>query len=995
MGIVTKTLTPAEIAAAQNNASSISDNATAGIIKSNQFTFFAAFDGTRNNIANVPISGNPNNTNVAELFKQVENSGNSSVKSKYYRGPDGEAGTDLLEAALPTSQLQVSAEQAYEDFKTEALNWLNDNPGGSINVAMTAFSRGVGAAAFFSQILYERGLVDDKTRAVIIPPGSSIVKAGVMFDPVLTGVEGNVAFVGVQNVVSLRADNEYRVFFKSTDLSNVPGVTVLGVAGNHGGVGGGEDNGLAALTLAAATEFFSISGMSIDSVASNRAFNPAEAVIRDEGNVRLGDGTLVNAGGSNASYGSVLDGIPRQNGTGQTVAPPITQHNADGSTEVTFTTSQGHLLKTREENVAGGGTLRTTSQLDPSTQQVIKATAFEVSGDGLTQTASSYTWQSGSWTTLSTTVKTPSSDDSFSLTTTYPDGRVVEKTVGDDGKLFQTSTTTRTSLGSETVVTDGKGAIKYNVNRQTYDDGSAIEITTTPDGKVITKSYDTDGALAGTITDTPDGNGGFNRHISTVVDGKTLDVDQHIDASKLAEDTDHDGDFVDAGDADTTSVTIDGQDALYSDAIEDDIDAQYQDAEAIIAARNSGQLRQTVTAGDASDADGWEDPSNTDIDIGTPGEPDWYETANAQSLGGSLTQIQNLIAALKSGKPLPIATSYFNVVAGLSGNADLIGINQGLGQLSSLFNFADAIKRGDNLAALSSGASFVRTIVQGQYSAVTAQIGNNFGNLASAKLASEEGNKAAQALMSQYESVGATLKSLNVGLAVLNISKAFSSDGSGLDKAQAIVGLAQALGYTWAGPVGWALAAFSIFSSLFGDDEPPQVYGRAQAVSSQDGMNVYASVTENSNDGGAHAASVFNSLVEVLETTFSDTAGLGLVAQRLPSLFYYSNQEYFTLTYTDADTGQSHVRRYGLDGGFTGYGSTGGGEIANDPDFFKAMGQQFAEAALQAGAVVPQWMVNATPKTIATKPINTGARGLFDSKSGVVAANGMVWGVAA
>lgn len=49
MGIITQTLTPAQITAAQNNASSIGSSANAGIIKSNNFTFFAAFDGTRNN----------------------------------------------------------------------------------------------------------------------------------------------------------------------------------------------------------------------------------------------------------------------------------------------------------------------------------------------------------------------------------------------------------------------------------------------------------------------------------------------------------------------------------------------------------------------------------------------------------------------------------------------------------------------------------------------------------------------------------------------------------------------------------------------------------------------------------------------------------------------------------------------------------------------------------------------------------------------------------
>ena len=70
--------------------------------------------------------------------------------------------------------------------------------------------------------------------------------------------------------------------------------------------------------------------------------------------------------------------------------------------------------------------------------------------------------------------------------------------------------------------------------------------------------YDKNKDVAGTITDTPDGNGGFNRHISTVVDGKTLDVAQHIDASKAAVDKDGDGDFIDAGDATTTGVSIDG-----------------------------------------------------------------------------------------------------------------------------------------------------------------------------------------------------------------------------------------------------------------------------------------------------------------------------------------------------------------------------------------------------------------------------------------------------
>jgi len=163
-----------------------------------------------------------------------------------------------------------------------------------------------------------------------------------------------------------------------------------------------------------------------------------------------------------------------------------------------------------------------------------------------------------------------------------------------------------------TVVRDGQGTILSTTIAQTFDDGSSLETTTLPSGQVVQKSLDTEGQLAGTITDTPDGNGGFNRHISTVVDGKTLDVKQHIDASKAAVDKDGDGDFIDAGDATTTGVLIGGQEAVNSDQIEDALDAYYDEGRDLIDARDTGELGQFVNAGDASDADGWEAPGNVD-----------------------------------------------------------------------------------------------------------------------------------------------------------------------------------------------------------------------------------------------------------------------------------------------------------------------------------------------------------------------------------------------
>ena len=59
-----------QIAYAQARA--ISDTAEVRAIRSNQFVFFAAFDGTRNDMKDVKLSGNPLDTNVAQLYQQAD-----------------------------------------------------------------------------------------------------------------------------------------------------------------------------------------------------------------------------------------------------------------------------------------------------------------------------------------------------------------------------------------------------------------------------------------------------------------------------------------------------------------------------------------------------------------------------------------------------------------------------------------------------------------------------------------------------------------------------------------------------------------------------------------------------------------------------------------------------------------------------------------------------------------------------------------------------------
>jgi len=247
----------------------------AAISSADQFVFFAAFDGTNNELETV---GHAQNTNVAQLFLQAHAAAEATpnLHANYYPGP-GTKGTlrksDWLNDRV-TKQVKVAAKNAYDDFARQASAWREEHPGGTVAVAITSFSRGVASAAIFTQLLNEKGLIDPVApNEVLIPPGEVKVAAGVLFDPVATGVEANVAFApNVSNVVNIIAQDEYRELFMAVNYSSHPAITTVAMLGNHCDIGGGYDNGLAALTLEAATAFFRNSGLAIGPVAANRRF---------------------------------------------------------------------------------------------------------------------------------------------------------------------------------------------------------------------------------------------------------------------------------------------------------------------------------------------------------------------------------------------------------------------------------------------------------------------------------------------------------------------------------------------------------------------------------------------------------------------------------------------------------------------------------------------------------------------------------------------------
>ena len=267
-----------QIAYAQ--ARTIADAAEVGTIRSNQFVFFAAFDGTRNDMKDVKLSGNSLDTNVAQLYQQadkmVKANPEGNLRTGYYRG-HGTEGSLVASAWLPVKVTQETintAQKAYEDFSRQASDWLKIHPNGEVTTAITSFSRGGATAAVFTHMLYRDGLIDPKTKEVLIPPGQVGVSAGVVFDPVTTGVEANVAFApNVRNTVVPQAQNEYRSLFKAADYAGHAGMTTAPVTGNHCGIGGGYDNGLSALYLEAATIFLKKSGLAIADVDPSRRFD--------------------------------------------------------------------------------------------------------------------------------------------------------------------------------------------------------------------------------------------------------------------------------------------------------------------------------------------------------------------------------------------------------------------------------------------------------------------------------------------------------------------------------------------------------------------------------------------------------------------------------------------------------------------------------------------------------------------------------------------------
>ena len=264
--------------------------ATKKVVPKGKFVFFAAFDGTNNDMDN--LKENPQTTNVGQLWQQFEGrDGDLAHARGLYCAGLGTRADPWVESWMPsqvTTGAIRKARQACDEFKRAASAWLQTGANqGPVKIVLTAFSRGAASAAIFSQMIYQEvyrnGLTDDAGK-VLLKPAQVAIVAGVLFDPVVTGVKGNQAFPPiVKNVVVIKAMNEYRVLFKTVDYSPLgSAVKTFSMYGNHCDIGGGYDNGLGAVSLEAATRFLQKCGLPISDVPAERQRLSGEIVIHSE-----------------------------------------------------------------------------------------------------------------------------------------------------------------------------------------------------------------------------------------------------------------------------------------------------------------------------------------------------------------------------------------------------------------------------------------------------------------------------------------------------------------------------------------------------------------------------------------------------------------------------------------------------------------------------------------------------------------------------------------
>ncbi|MHB0985580.1 MAG: Ig-like domain-containing protein [Sulfuricella sp.] len=311
-----------------------------------------------------------------------------------------------------------------------------------------------------------------------------------------------------------------------------------------------------------------------------------------------------------------------------------------------------------------------------------------------------------------------------------------------------------------------------------------------------------------------------------------------------------------------------------------------------------------------------------------------------ETYGGTLIDALSIIKAIQSGDPLPIAVSGLRLANDISNLADLPNYNlSGAASVGSsilsILSLEQALQRGDTLAAVTAGAQAI-----------------SFGAQAYANFATGwDGGKAIQAAFG----ADSAISQLNEALPYLNLVNSIAH-GDAIGVAVAVTDMVLMDAAVYSVPyIGWAYAAYSMISSLFGDeDPPPEPWGSAAA-----GWSGFSAVANAAGEHGGYEAAqgTLNQFIAQLnslaayEQSVNPGSAIGVIANRLPSLSY-RNYTGFQLTDIDPITGvqRNPEIKYDLTG--RPYNAPPGSDQAS-----QSLSERFIRVALARGAVAPMWEV--------------------------------------
>jgi Uncharacterized alpha/beta hydrolase domain (DUF2235) len=995
MSEIVRALTPAQLTTLRAELQRMQTAATS---RATRFTFFAAFDGTNNDRANLGLSGTPQQTNVGQIETQTRTAGGLSpetgrtTESRYYQGVgtgDQNGGT-LAAGPAPTAAVMFAAERGLADFARAADQWLNDpsNPGRTIadlSTAITGFSRGAGTAIVFAQLLNERGLVIDGR--VIAPPGTVQVSAALLLDPVITGIDRVMTLPGNMrdNIFVLRALDETRYLFPAADFSSDPRVQTFKLPGNHGNIGGFYDNGIGAIVLESMTDVVGRVGIRISPIPSNRAFDataPANIYTEAYDSIMLDNGEP----GRRARWGEAGSGddrrrtvVPRPvitEGPGANVqniqtTPNSTDPDSGDSTQrqvITFIdgvtqerlVQDGRILLATEP----GGTITADGQGGYS---VSYGSGESRSYNALTQnttiaaTGRATTVLDAQGIIVQITEPTTGARETvlvdgqiFNLTadgTPYrregPTTLHIADAEGQSGAYLQLASTGGVSFSSAyatrqlpdgtvgRALFDNSGRVIGLVLVSRYDDGSYSEETLLNSGVKILRSFDTSGEFAGAVATTTYPNGRVET-LASNADGTPANLHITIPAGNNTE-------TVDAYTFDASGQRVFNS----STTTETFYDENGQSRIETVTIPFGGSL---TTTRQVYDTDGVL-VSSTPVVTGSQANAN---VSNPQTTA-VLNDISGLISAIQGGQSLPILNSgvrLINTVANPAGSAiQYPGLNQASGALNglaSLYNLSNALQNGSDLDKLSASLNTL-----------------NYVNSTLPTLLSGAGAAPLSAGLNGFlNGTGGGL--INGGapgvIPVLGLIISIKN-GDPIGTISGIIGIVNPALLTT--PVGWILAIASIVYAL--NKETPESWGTARIIFDANGNVGIDTVGDGSGPQRVRqqldaTLAALNQQIDAVRLS-NPAALIGIVPQRTPSITWREQRQDdqgYAIVDIDPVTGQQRYPYLRFDDAGVPFSSNPAvwQPDPRDPGIRVRFDQQLTQSALRREAIAPQWVVD-------------------------------------